>query len=100
MIVLDRFDGFVRCEYRVCEKSVINERRRVAVAPFGMLWRGGCIFDYGYFEALLEQFPQMRFDAHVGEHPTKNDIADLAFAELLNFHSSAILSFRFPKAGL
>jgi hypothetical protein len=49
-----------------------------------MLWRGGCIFDDGNFETLLEQFAQMRFDAHVGEHPTKNDIADLAFAELKN----------------
>ena len=29
-----------------------------------------------------EQLAQMRFDAHAGEHPAKNDLADLAFAEL------------------
>jgi signal transduction histidine kinase len=29
-----------------------------------------------------KQFAQMRFDAHVGEHSIKNDLADLAFAEL------------------
>jgi len=31
---------------------------------------------------LLEQLAQVRFDAHVGEHTAKNDLADLAFAEL------------------
>ena len=42
--MLHRFDGFVRCQDRVCEKRVIDERRRIAVAPFGMLWPSRRIF--------------------------------------------------------
>ena len=42
--MLYRFDGFVRCQGRVCEKRVIDERRRIAVAPFGMLWPSRRIF--------------------------------------------------------
>jgi hypothetical protein len=50
----------------VREKGVVYERRLIAVAPFGVLWRSRRIFRDGYFETLLEQFAQVRFDAHVG----------------------------------
>src|SRR5215510_920422 len=68
----------------MCEKGVVNERRLVAVAPFGVLWRSCRIFREGYLETLLEQFAQVRFDAHVGQHSAKNYLADLALAELQN----------------
>ena len=80
--VLHRLYGFLGCQYSVCEKSEIDERRRIAIAPFGVLWSRRSIFCDGYLETWLEQFAQMRFDAHVGEHTAKNDLADLAFAEL------------------
>ena len=34
----------VAIEYRVCEIRVVDERCLIAVAPFGVLWRSGCIF--------------------------------------------------------
>ena len=82
LTALHRLYGFLGCQYSVCEKSEIDKRRRIAVAPFGVLWPSRRIFCDGYLEALLEQFAQVRFDAHVGEHTAKNDLADLAFAEL------------------
>jgi hypothetical protein len=47
-----------------------------------MLGRGRRILRNRHLETLLEQFAQVRFDAHVGRHSTENDLADLAFAEL------------------
>ena len=84
LTVLYRLDRFIGCPDRVGEKRIVNERRRIAVAPLGVLWRSRRIFCDGHFETLLEQFAQVRFDAHVGEHSAKNDLADLTFAELEN----------------
>ena len=50
MIVLYRLDGFIGCQDRMCEIRVIDERRFIAVTPFGILWRSGCIFGDGYLE--------------------------------------------------
>jgi hypothetical protein len=47
-----------------------------------MLRCGGHIFRDGYLETMLDQFAQVRFGAHVGEHPAENNLADPAFAEL------------------
>jgi len=44
----------------------VYERRLIAVAPFGVLWRRCRIFRNGYCETLLEQFAHVGFDAHVG----------------------------------
>src|SRR5262245_42296389 len=82
--LLHRLDGFVCSPDRVGEKRVVNECRLIAVAPLRMLWRSRRIFRDRHLEPLLEQFAQMRFDAHIGEHSTENDLADLAFAELEN----------------
>ena len=94
LTVLYRLDRFIGCQHRVCEKRIVNERRRIAVAPLGVLWRSGRIFRDGHFEPLLEQFAQVRFDAHVGEHSAKNDLADLAFSELEN----EVVGLRSPDA--
>jgi hypothetical protein len=94
LTVLYRLDRFIGCQHRVCEKRIVNERRRIAVAPFGVLWRSGRIFRDGHFEPLLEQFAQVRFDAHVGEHSAKNYLADLAFSELEN----EVVGLRSPHA--
>ena len=67
---------------RMREKRKVDQRGGVAVVPFGMLRCGGHIFRDGYLETMLDQFGQLRFDAHVGEHPAENDLADPAFAEL------------------
>jgi hypothetical protein len=82
--LLHRLYGFVRCPDRVCEKRVIDERRRIVIAPIRVPWRGRRIFDDGDLETLLEQFAQVRFDAHIGEHSAQNDLADFPFAELQN----------------
>src|SRR5712675_1273193 len=47
-----------------------------------MLWRSGRVLCDGYLEALLQQFAQVRFNAHVGQHSAENDLADPAFAQL------------------
>ena len=66
------------------EKRVINERRRIAITPFRVFWPRRSVFHDGYLESLLQQFPQMRFDAHVGQHSAENDLADPPFAQLEN----------------
>src|SRR4029453_1933188 len=43
-----------------------------------------CILRNDDFEALLEQVAQVRFDAHVCQHSTKNDFADAALTQLQN----------------
>src|ERR1700730_3010035 len=75
-------DDFVRRQNRMCQKRVIDQGRRITVAPYGMLWPGRRIFYHSDLETLLQQFAQVRFDAHVGEHSAKNDLTDLAFAKL------------------
>ena len=82
--MLHRLDGFVRGQDRVREKRVVNERRRITIAPFRVLWPSRRIFHDCDLETLLKQFAQVRFDAHVGEHSAQNDLADLTFAELQN----------------
>src|SRR5260370_23434186 len=68
LTVLHRLDGLVRCPDRVCEKRVVDERSRISIAPFRVLWPSSRIFRDRDLETLLKQFAQMRFDAHVGEH--------------------------------
>src|SRR5882762_7192075 len=81
LTALHRLYGFLGRQYSVCERSEIDKGGRIAIAPFVVLWSRRRIFCDGYLEALLEQLAQVRFDAHVGEHTAKND---LAFAELEN----------------
>src|SRR5258707_10664164 len=64
--VLHRLDGFGGGPDRVREVCVVDERGSITVAPFGMLWRGRRIFHNRHLETLLQQFAQVRFDAHVG----------------------------------
>ena len=78
----------------MCEKREINEGSGIAVAPFGMLRPSGRIFGDGDLEPLLEQFAQVRFDAHIGEHSAQNDLADFPFAEL----QYEVVSLRPPHA--
>ena len=63
-------------------KPEIDERRRVAVAPFGMSRRRRCIPCNENLETLLEQVAQVRLYAHVRQHPTEDDFADTALAQL------------------
>ena len=51
-----RFDGFVRYPDRVCQKRVVNERCRVTIAPFRVLWPSRSIFYDCDLETLLKQF--------------------------------------------
>lgn len=51
---LHRFHGLVGGEDGVGEVGVVDEGGLVAVAPFGMLGRGGGVLDDGDFEALLD----------------------------------------------
>jgi hypothetical protein len=62
--------------------DLVCPQRRCQVAK--NFWRSRRIFCGGHFETSLEQFAQVRFDAHVSQHSAKNDLADLAFAELQN----------------
>src|SRR5271165_2385369 len=82
LTTLHHLDRFVRCQDRVCEKRIVNERRRIAITPFRVFWPRSSVFCDGYLEALFQQFPQMRFDAHVGQHTAKNDLADLPLTQL------------------
>src|SRR5271166_2860006 len=82
LTVFHRLDDFVGRPHRMREKSIVDERRRITIAPFGMLGPRSRVFRYCYFESLFQQFAQVRFDAHVGEHAAKNDLADLALAKL------------------
>src|SRR5690242_7421740 len=66
----------------MCEKREVDERRRVAVAPLRMSRRRRRVFCDGYFEALLEQIAEVRFDTHVRQHAAENDFADTALAQL------------------
>src|SRR5215467_16398099 len=47
-----------------------------------MPWASGGIPRDGDLETLLEQVAQMRFDTDVGQHPSENDLADAALAQL------------------
>src|SRR5689334_449941 len=76
--LLHSFHHVVRCQHRVCEKREVNERRRVTVAPLGMPWGSRRVLRNSDLETLLQQIAQVRFDADVRQHPTKNDIADAA----------------------
>ena len=66
----------------MCKKPEVDERCRVAVAPFGMP-RGSCRIPCNDdFESLLQQIAQVSFDTHVRQHPAEDDLADAALAQL------------------
>jgi hypothetical protein len=50
--VLHRLYGFLGRQYGVCEKSEIDQRSRIAIAPFGVLWSRRRIFCDGYLESM------------------------------------------------
>src|SRR6516225_9370263 len=77
---LHRTHGLIRCQHRMCEKRVINERRRIAIAPFRVLGCRRSVFYDGYLETLFQQLSQMGFDTHVGQHSAEDDPADPPFA--------------------
>ena len=64
------------------EKSIVDHRRLIAVAPFGMAGAGGRVLDDGDFESALEKLAQMRFDAHVRQHAAEDDLADPPLGQL------------------
>jgi hypothetical protein len=53
-----RFDGLVRYPDRVRQKRVVNERSRISIAPFRVLWPSRRIFHDCDLETLLKQFAQ------------------------------------------
>jgi len=65
------FDRVVRRQDRMREKRVINERRLIAVAPFGVPGRSGRIFRDGYLEPLFKQFAQVRFTHMLASIPPR-----------------------------
>ena len=64
------------------EEAVIDHRRLIAVAPFGMAGTGGGVLHHRNLEALLEELAQMRFHADVRQHPAEDDLADPPLAQL------------------
>src|SRR5262245_57810468 len=68
----------VSTQNSVCEECIVNERGRVAVAPFRMLW--GCSRLSRRLPRNLALAAQMRFNAHVCQHSAKNDFVDLPLA--------------------
>src|SRR5262249_20058458 len=64
------------------KKLEIDERRCVAVTPLGVPRGCRCIPCDDDFKTLFEQIPQVRFHAHVRQHPAENDFANAALAEL------------------
>src|ERR1700722_14181827 len=92
LAALHRLHCFVSCQNGMGEKGIVDECRRVAVSPLRVLRRRSCVFHDCNLEPLLEQFPQMRFDAHVGQHATEDDLADSPFTQLQH----QIIRFRPP----
>src|SRR5271169_3412359 len=66
----------------MCEKSVVDDRRLITVAPYGMSRSGRCILDHGNPKALLDKLAQMGLDAHVRQHATEDDLTHSPFAQL------------------
>src|SRR6516164_6344820 len=66
------------------DKLVIDHSRLVAIAPYRMSRSCGCVLDDCDLKAVLDKITQMGFDAHIRQHPTKDDLADPAFAQLQN----------------
>src|SRR5215471_15660072 len=77
----DRFIGRQHC---MREKSVVDDRGLIAVAPYRMARPSRCVFDYGNLEALLEKLAQMGLDAHIPQHATEDDLAHPSLAQLQN----------------
>jgi hypothetical protein len=57
----------------VREKPVVDQGCLIAVAPFGVPGTCDRILYNGNLEALLEELPQMGFDAHIRQHPAQNN---------------------------
>src|SRR5262249_34697922 len=68
--------------HTVGEKSVVDHRRLITVTPFRMTRSGGGVLDDSNLETLLEKLAQMGFDADIGQHAAKYDLANPALAEL------------------
>ena len=66
------------------QKPIVDHRRLIAVAPFGVPRSGSCVLDHRDLEALLEQLAQMGFEAHVRQHAAEDDLADASLAQLQN----------------
>src|SRR5580704_5449836 len=47
-----------------------------------MLRRSCCVLDDSNLKPLFDQFAQMRFDAHIGEHSAKDYFTDSTLAQL------------------
>ena len=77
-------DDFIGRPHGVGEKSVVDHRGLIAVAPDWMPRSGGCVLDYCDLEALFQQLAQMGFDTHVCQHAAEDHLTDAAFAQLQN----------------
>ena len=75
-------DRFVGRPNGMSEKSVIDHRRLIAVAPLRVTRSSGRVLDHGDLETLFEKVAQMGFDADVRQHPAEEDLSDPAFAQL------------------
>src|SRR5688572_20856404 len=76
--IADNFFGGPKPIGHVAE---VDERRQISVA-LRDLWRGDCVSDHPNFEAELQEFPQVRLDAHVREHACENDLIHTLLTEL------------------
>ena len=72
-------DSLGRRPDRMREEVIIDERSLIPVSQDGMPRSRRRIFDHSDFEALLQEFPQMRFHAHVREHATENHLLQRRF---------------------
>ena len=64
------------------EKLIVDDRGLVTITPDRVTRTGHRVLDDGNLKALLDQLTQMRFDTHVCQHPTENDLNDLSLAQL------------------
>src|ERR1700754_57609 len=75
-------DGFVRRQHSVSQEPVVDECRRIAIAPDWVPGGSCCVHDYSYLESLFDELAHMGFDAHVRQHPAQDDPADPALTQL------------------
>ena len=64
------------------EKSVVDHRRLVTVAPDRMARSGGRVLNDSHLETPFEKLTQVRLNAYVSQHPAENDLIEPPFAQL------------------
>ena len=75
-------NGVVGRQDCIRQKTIVDDRRLVAVAQLGVPGSRRRVLDHGDLENLLEQLPQVALDTEVGQYPGQDDLVDATLAEL------------------